>query len=332
MKTKKLKVDIFVKNNHSVYPMVVCGVGRSGTSLLQSMLAAHSDIAMPPETHFLRNYVLNNRAKMKLSSQGPEIFEKILEMDKDFSRIDINAAILLEPYKIGDEEFSLEAVFKRMSSIFMKEHKRQFLGEKDPNLIEMLPELSKIFPTSRAIHLIRDPRDVLVSRMKADWSRGRHFWIHILTYRAQLAKGRKTGERALGMRYAEIRYEDLISEPANTLNKICEHLDIPYENAMLNFNKAASELVSKEEMQWKKETLGPLLTKNTGKWKTELTDWQICMTETLCEKAFDDLNYEKSNLYEALALTQKIKLRLWRMVGIGFDLLYLLRQKSRARR
>jgi len=36
-------------------PIFIVGVGRSGTSLVQSMLNAHSKIAFPPETHFVRN-------------------------------------------------------------------------------------------------------------------------------------------------------------------------------------------------------------------------------------------------------------------------------------
>ena len=39
-------------------PIFIIGVGRSGTSLLQSMLNAHKDISFPPETHFIRYYLI----------------------------------------------------------------------------------------------------------------------------------------------------------------------------------------------------------------------------------------------------------------------------------
>ena len=42
-------------------PIFIVGVGRSGTSLLQTMLASHSLIAFPPETGFVRRYVGTGR-------------------------------------------------------------------------------------------------------------------------------------------------------------------------------------------------------------------------------------------------------------------------------
>ena len=35
-------------------PFIV-GAGRSGTTLLRMMLAVHPELAIPPETHFLRS-------------------------------------------------------------------------------------------------------------------------------------------------------------------------------------------------------------------------------------------------------------------------------------
>ena len=46
--------------------LLIVGVGRSGTSLLQSMLAAHSGIVMMPETSFIRRYLIRDLWSGKL--------------------------------------------------------------------------------------------------------------------------------------------------------------------------------------------------------------------------------------------------------------------------
>ena len=46
-------------------PVLVCGIGRSGTSLLQSMLNAHHDLCFPPETHFFRRFVAEHRTRVR---------------------------------------------------------------------------------------------------------------------------------------------------------------------------------------------------------------------------------------------------------------------------
>ena len=49
-----------MKLDSNLDPIFIIGVGRSGTSLLQSMLNSHSKIAFTPETHFIRSYMSSN--------------------------------------------------------------------------------------------------------------------------------------------------------------------------------------------------------------------------------------------------------------------------------
>ena len=39
-------------------------------------------------------------------------------------------------------------------------------------------------------------------------------------------------------------------------------------------------------MPWKSNTLGPILKNNSGKWKNELSNIEIIMTELICREAF----------------------------------------------
>ena len=169
-----------------------------------------------------------------------------------------------------------------------------WLGDKDPRCVELLPLIRRDFPSAHVLHAIRDPRDVLASKKKAAWARGHSTLHHILANRTQLKIGRALGPRLFADRYLEVIYEQLLAEPASVLQSICERLGIPFDPAMLEFADSSRELVAEDELAWKKETLGPLLASNTGKWESVLTPWEVALTERTCGEAFDAVGYARS--------------------------------------
>ena len=296
------------ENIREVRPVFIVGVGRSGTSLLQSMLDAHPKITFLPETHFYRNYVSAKKKRATLEQAGVENFVSLLEADQDFKRVNIEPKKLLENYLSAKEEFNLEEVYRTMLEQYLENYPETHLvGDKDPRNIDYLESLYQSFSDAKILHIVRDPRDVLSSRMKAAWSKHRPVWQHVLLYETQLKRGRKMGKKLFGANYLEFRYEDLITYPEITLQKIAAHIELEYDENMLQFSKSAERLVDKREMSWKKETLGPLLKTNKDKWKESLKPWQINMTEQVCTTAFKDFDYEYSKARNQYGLFAGIK-------------------------
>lgn len=123
----------------------------------------------------------------------------------------------------------------------------------------VLPVLDAIFPQARYVHLIRDGRDVAFSNHV--WPRS-PFWKKVYfdtadigfwrgmplasipykllapLYNARhwansVTVGRRTG-RAMGARYAEIRYEDLVTDFVGTAARLLASLGVPADRAMLD--------------------------------------------------------------------------------------------------
>lgn len=286
-------------------PVLVCGVGRSGTSLLQSMLNAHPDLAFPPETHFFRRYVMSGELDAWGTPERREL-EARLAADEDFAR----AGVSTEPLLAADSP--VEAFLQLLALVAQASGKRR-VGDKDPRSIDCLPALAGALPGARVVHVVRDPRDVLVSRMKAAWSAHRPWWIHPLIQAEQLRRGRIEGPRCFGEGYLEVRYESLLAAPEFELRRICRHLDLEFTPEMLDFGSSARRLVDERELSWKKETLGPLLTANSGKWRKQLSPFQVAWTEAVCAEAFDELGYERSEgcsaLLDALAAGGRAAMR-----------------------
>lgn len=256
----------------------IIGVGRSGTSLVQSMLNSHPAIAFFPETQFLRKYIWR-RHRWKNTSH----FLDTLNNDPEYNRIGFTCT---------GEFASPEEYYDKLSATFLERQEKSIIGDKDPRNIEFVDNLFSLFPSSTIIHVIRDPRDVVLSRTKAQWSRRWPFFLHVFIYETQILRGLEMSSSLPTRSIIEIRYEELLTRPQKVLSSITQSLRIPYDDAMLSFQKSASELMHPAERQWKKETLQPLITDNTAKWVRSMTAFQVALIETICEQSMIRNNYK----------------------------------------
>jgi len=278
--------------------LFIVGVGRSGTSLLQSMFAAHPNIAMLPETGFFRRYCVASRVTIH---NGGDLLTAVSQDDRlqrisepcwhrvsqwadtaayrssYATRVYRGLIDIAAPCQKGDQGDSLSVV-----------------GDKDPRLIEFLPLIHKIFPDAFIIHIVRDPRDVLLSKTKAEWSQKRDWRLNVLASRFQYDIGEKWGPQYFGDRYQTTQYEELIKDPESALRRLTDRCGIDYDPQMLQFSRAAERLGGGRTERWKRETLGPLLVANSGKWRNGLTQRQIAVTEGGSSSWFRDGSYTRS--------------------------------------
>ncbi len=303
-------------------PVVVCGVGRSGTSLLQSMLNAHPDLCFPPETHFFRRYVARRASRKHYERLGVSAFEAVLAADEDFARAGTDAHELLAPE--SGRGLDLGRVFRRFLSRYARGEGKTRVGDKDPRSLDELAAWKAEFPGARVVHVVRDPRDVLLSRTKAAWSADRPWWAHVLICKEQLRRGRAAGRAAFGDAYLEVRYEELIADPGAHLARVADHVGVDYDDRMLDFGDSARRLVDAREMSWKKETLGPLLRGNRDKWREGLTPFQVRLVERVARESFEELGYAEDTARADLRFVERLVLAGAPVLGLGaaaaFDL------------
>lgn len=238
------------------------------------MLASHPAIAVPPETAFVRRFVLTRR----LRGRSPQRVRALLEGDQAVRRLGLDMADI--PADLGGK-----AIYGWLMSRVMERLGKPLLVDKDPRLIESLPEIRRRWPEVVIVHVIRDPRDVLASKKQAGWSRGRSVIRHLMAGRAQLALGRRHGRTLFGKKYVEVVYEQLIAHPLRALKPVCQALDVDFDGRMLEFAAEGCRLVSAEERSWKAATLGPLLSGNSGKWRSGLSSWEAALVERSCGEA-----------------------------------------------
>lgn len=265
----------------------IVGVGRSGTTLLMSMLNAHPEIGTPPETHFVTSHMLG-RPRVSLSN-----CRAALERDPRIGRLGLDMSEILDAVAV-EGTVAWRDVYFRILQDWKVVHGVRLVGEKAPKYVQFLPKLQTVAPRSRVIHLIRDPRAVFLSRRKAAWSAGRPDWSQLLAYAVQYAEGRVVGPRLFGDRYREVLYERLIADPESELASLSDFLGVDYDPVMLRFAESAADIISEDEWSWKREATGPLLTQNAEKWRNELLSSDVARVESACRGPFDDGFYQVS--------------------------------------
>jgi len=292
-----------------MHKFFIVGVGRSGTSLIQSMFAANPRVSCLPETSFIRRMVFPGYLHSIFQRQGEKAASQALARDDYFARTGLDASKVVARAVSGGGLMDA-AVYREMLALYAGRDKT-WAGDKDPRAVEFLPLLATVLPDVHVIHVFRDPRDVLASKKKAAWSKKGHVWKHVFANRVQFAIGSRLGPELFGKRYHEICYEELLAAPEKVLCGLCEALGLEYDSGMLSFGNAARKLVAEKEMGWKKETLGPLLTGNREKWKTGLSPREVVLSELCCGETMSKGEYNKDQRSHRLNL----KDRLWVQAG-----------------
>ena len=274
---------------------------------MQVFLTAHPAISFLPEVNLIRRFVLSEELACVVSGEVDRSrLVKRFESDPKLVRLPYSWSELVEeiPPDVSPVEFK-EELLARIVSRHQEEFTR-YVGYKDALLIESAEAILRRWPKSRIVHIIRDPRDVLASRKKADWSRHYPDWRNIIAGRIQLRIARMCKATDVGARMHEVKYEDLLDEPETVAQGLCQFLELDYSDDMLGFSSQASGLVFEDELQWKKNLFAGLLRGNSGKWKTELRPKEIALVEKSYRLEFAKRGYESSGAFDSLSSMEKL--------------------------
>src|SRR3989338_26276 len=214
----------------------ILGHGRSGTTLLNKVLTAH------PQIHFINwefdDLVVFYQRQSYYDRYGVKKYEV---MAKDFFRHPwIN--LLSFPYNLIDwsqvKDFHgwLDLIF----NYYRQKTGKSIIGVKIANNLHRVKNtianmrmIQTVLPDAYCLQIVRDPCDIFLSFRKIrvlPWFLSPYyfgwFWAKAVTNIASLQQTNK---------YYQLKYEDLISQPEQEINKICDFLGIPFDAMMLKF-------------------------------------------------------------------------------------------------
>jgi hypothetical protein len=212
-------------------PVIVLGVGRSGTTLLRVMLDRSSQIAIPYESFFVTPLAHRHGSRPNIDSFADDLGRFYQLFEWGISPEDVRPR-LHEGMTTGE---AIAAVFE----VYAQHEGKPRWGDKTPLYMQHLPLLERLFPDAIWVHLVRDGRDAALSFLELpegfsgkSWALPRTPGQFAARWRTEILSARRLGAH-VGGRYLELRYEDLVTEPERELKRVCEHASLAWEPAML---------------------------------------------------------------------------------------------------
>jgi hypothetical protein len=218
-------------------PLIVLGVGRSGTTLLRVLLDRSSTLAIPYESFFVPQLAHRHGRRPKLDAFLDDLARLRTLHDWGIAPEDVRPR-LREGMMTGE---AIAAIFET----YAERHGKPRWGDKTPLYMQQLPLLERLFPAALWVHLVRDGRDAALSFLELPagfsgktWAQPRTVPQFAARWRTEIAAARRLGRHA-GGRYLELRYEDLVAEPERELRRVCEHASLPWEPGMLDHTRVS---------------------------------------------------------------------------------------------
>ena len=210
--------------------------------MLRLMLNRHSRLAIPFESHFLRQIFAEIPSDRPLEAQEAERMADLVIGEKNFRTWHIEATrVRRELVRLAP--CSLASLVDALFHLEIAESGKPRWGDKTPLYYACWQELMGLFPGSKLIHIIRDGRDVSRSLEEVGWHGPTGY--HRARYWQQRVEMAQAAARELGPeRNLIIRYEDLVLETRATLAAVCDFLGEKYEPNMLDFFEDATAHIS----------------------------------------------------------------------------------------
>jgi len=275
-------------------PIFVVGSPRSGTTMLAVLLDRHSRIAVPPETHFFWKFVPQVRNVWATASRE-ELVDAALGFDR-IADLALERGAVLKRFEGCDKTVAnlLRVILETYASL----RGAVRAGEKSPRHIECVPDIMEACPDARVIAIIRDGRDVVLSRMKQAWSsRGnpRRFGLFSMEWsdhvRLILELERKYGPD----RFMVVKYESIILDPKPELERMCKFIGEEFEPRQLD-PEVDSSTVPVWEEEWKGKARSTLDPARVEAWRRSGDRDQIWIMNCIMGRMLRRMGYADTGL------------------------------------
>jgi tetratricopeptide (TPR) repeat protein len=198
-------------DGNTLQHVFLVGFMRSGTTLLEQVLAAHPAV---------------------ITLEERDIFRRTTEPLAELAKLD------------GDEVVQYrEAYWQNVRNLGLEVTGKVFLDKHPLNSLK-IPLIAKMFPKAKILFAIRDPRDVVFSCFR------RHFGIHAASYELltlESAAGLYDAVMRLTKGYREKvplefhihRYEDMVSDFDASIRSVCGFIGVEWAPEMQHFAERA---------------------------------------------------------------------------------------------
>jgi hypothetical protein len=240
-----------------MHPLFIGGCGRSGTTLLVDLIGCHSQISPIYEPWFIYDVaklIFIDRdvpAQVRLGRIREEVRSWMSDLDALPHDKKVTERYRHGPYHIRFSptaarhltenlctrlavEPALGPFHDYVTELFAEHAKvegKPYWASKVPRYVLMAPLLKQAFPDLRFIHCVRDPRAVVASMASRQWA-PKTSAERLAYWTINVERGKRFVDQ-FPDQAVEVRYEDLVANPAHTLSRLFRWLGVTDESAGL---------------------------------------------------------------------------------------------------
>lgn len=220
-------------------PIFIVGMPRTGTTLVERIIAAHSGVDSAGESYFMQ-LVLRQMAGL----QGNEI----LNSEAIKKLVEIDPGDIAQTY--------LPRIDYRLQD-------KPVFTEKFPENFLYLGFIANAFPDATIVHVRRDPMDTCFALFKQSYFRYAYRLADLAEFYPAYHRLMQHWRELLGERLIEIDYETLVSDFENSACRLLEQCGLPFEKDCLTFQDKPAVVATASASQVREKVHG----RSVGKWR-----------------------------------------------------------------
>jgi tetratricopeptide (TPR) repeat protein len=250
------------QGHDSAAPIFIVGLPRSGSTLIEQILASHSQVEGTAELPVLMRLAYSIGRYRPDHKRYPESVVDLRGKDfKAYGRQYIDES---RPFRATE---------------------RPFFTDKLPNNFSHIGLLHLILPNARIINARRHPFDSCLGGYKQLFGKGQNFtydMADLSAYYRQYYETMRHWHRVLPGKVLDVHYEETVTDLETQVRRILDHCGLPFEDACVRFheNRRAVKTASSEQVR------RPIYTDALGYWRnfeSHLGMWQEDFADILQE-------------------------------------------------
>jgi len=248
-------------------PIFLVGAERSGTTLLRLMLDHHPRIAFHEEFAYAVELVGED-------GEFPDVekYCQWLQQQRGFR---------LRNYALDRRSSYPDLLNSFLWQKIQRDKSSQTVEVVGATIHRHFDRVLFIWPDARFIHIVREGRDVARSRVKMGWAGnvwvGAAAWVEVEAQWTHLQMKPDSDSR-----WIEVKYENLVTRPRETLASICDFAGVQYDDRMLSYTEHTS--------------YGPSDPQLAQQWRRTLTEKEVRLVEARAGTMLEHRGYALSGL------------------------------------
>jgi len=213
---------------------------------------------------------------------------------------------ILDMYRIAREAFPA-TVFLLMKCVYVHEARRcgaEISGDQTPRHLFHVERLSREYPGARFLHMVRDPRAVMLSQ-KNKWKAARlnheplsevvRVWLNYhpismaLLWKRVVQEGSRLSSLLSNDVIKCVKFEELCDDPESIVRSCCDFCQVDFQMEMLQVGGAVSSNLGKK-------TYGGINKGVVDVWRRKLSKTEIFFVELITGKEMRGFGYRVTGI------------------------------------